>query len=1121
MNLTLFPRITTTCLLISALSACGGDQGAGNAPTGDAAGDVSLRDVLERSALTGDPALAKGLFPVKPDDDALVKLGQLLFFSQTLSAGFDVSCATCHLPHMGGGDGLSLSVGVVPQDRHVAGPGRQLDALRDRDPQADGGPNMHRNSATTFNTALLDRAVMSDGRIQVLPELEVMMAGGHGQPIRTPETGNGADDSGASGLLEAMAPFPIVNNNEMRGFLYADLSAPTAYRERLVQRLRGEADQLYLTEGAAQNWLARFRAAFSAPEGEGAELINMLNVQRALAAYMSSQVFVDNQWKQYVDGNNAAITSLARRGAMLFLSSTDEGGLGCASCHSGDRFTDEGFYNVGFPQLGRGFDRAEGNDVGRWQVSRRADDWFAHRTPSLLNIDLTAPYGHSGSFASLESLLRYHVNPRGEIDHYDFSLRHLPQFSASGFSYPNAEVFTRQAISHSSFLKAETLLPQRQLGTDEEAALVAFLRSLSDSCAADSVCRGQWQPRPEEDPDGHQLFALNGPAPDVAADPLVQTPGSYPEKILFDMPLTSSRNTFSDVQGCTNGLVQSANQNVGRFERRDQALNLTATHGFGYESWFPKGSYALEFVMIAGGVSAAYLDDDCWADLVMTGGDVGGMIAYRNLGFQSGFDFSPALLSGTRPADEYTHFTSVGIADITGDYRRELVYANLKTEDLVIKSKGDDGFYGEIARLPMSRNTYGVSFGDVDHDGDLELFLAHWDFSGVPGTAPALLRNLSGLGLAPMDEDAGTTTVQLDQRFNFVGSFSDILNFGVQDLLVSSDFGTSTVLQNDGSGVFDSRTDRDVITDENGMGAAVGDINNDGLLDWFVSSILDPNGVAEANWGVTGNRLYLNQGGEYISFTDIGGSAGVQDGSWAWGVCMADFNQDGFLDIFQVNGFGYMPDYLRGNGQDETLDASMSRAAEFIDQPPRLFVNNGDETFDDVSAAWGLDVPSEGRGVACFDYDRDGDIDVVFLDHSRGLQFFENQIGHHPGSRFLQVRLVGRSPNTDALGTKVYATADVGGGKGLQRQLRVSQANSNFNGQNLPDLHFGVGHADRIAVLRVEWPDGTGLVCRNVDVNQFLIFDQRDMLWPKFFSDSPDCLWHPNIVQIISDAFTP
>jgi len=138
-----------------------------------------------------------------------------------------------------------------------------------------------------------------------------------------------------------------------------------------------------------------------------------------------------------------------------------------------------------------------------------------------------------------------------------------------------------------------------------------------------------------------------------------------------------------------------------------------------------------------------------------------------------------------------------------------------------------------------------------------------------------------------------------------------------------------------------------------------------------------------------------------------------------------------------------------------------------------------------------LTLPSEGRGLACFDYDRDGDVDIAVFDHSKRLQFFENKTGNGDGSRFLNVRLVGESPNTDALGARVYVTADVGGQFGQQTMMRVSQANSNFNSQNLPDMHFGLGYADSIQTLSVTWPDGSELVCDDLPVNGFVVIDQR------------------------------
>ena len=100
--------------------------------------------------------------------------------------------------------------------------------------------------------------------------------------------------------------------------------------------------------------------------------------------------------------------------------------------------------------------------------------------------------------------------------------------------------------------------------------------------------------------------------------------------------------------------------------------------------------------------------------------------------------------------------------------------------------------------------------------------------------------------------------------------------------------------------------------------------------------------------------------------------------------------------------------------------------------------------------------------------------------------------GSGQGRGFVNIRLVGAPPNTDAIGARVYVDADVGNGFGPQTQFRLSEANSNFNSQNLPDLHFGLGQASIIDAIRIVWPDQTELVCNDVAIDQFLVFDQRD-----------------------------
>jgi len=1058
--------------------------------------DEALRELIEQQGLTGDPATPRGRQQVRPSEDPLVRLGQVLFFSQSFSGSFDSSCGTCHHPDFGTSDGLSISVGVVPIDRNVVGPGRAIDPARDLDPSADGGPNMHRNSPTMFNASLADRVLFFDGRVFVTDEHVVSQ--GFEQSIRTPEHGARAQVRQGFGLLESMANFPMQNDNEMRGYLFADMATPREYREgQLLGRLRGERDTQFLTEGSSERWLALFRNGFARPAGNAAELIQFENVRLAIAAYIKSQIFVDTPWRRFIEGDSTELSREAKRGALLFLGDQAEGGLGCASCHSGDRFTAEGFANVGFPQMGRGFRRADKRDMGRWSVTRHAEDLYAFRVPGLLNVALTAPYGHAGTFDTLAATIRYHVNPRAAVESTDFTFQDVAQIAGTDIVYPHAEPFTRDALVAPTFDFAEAFLPARALGETELSELIAFLGALTDDCAGDPSCISAWTPGIELDPDGHMLVRdrANSPAPEVIA----ATPADYPPFIDLDFEPQAARTTFADVGSCANGTLTAHNDNAARFANLtgSAALGLTAPHGYSRESWY----HAFDTAMVAGGVSAAYLDDDCWPDLAFAGGDDGGLIFYRNRQGQDGFEEYDALGETLRESLGTAH-TGVAIADLDGDYRRELVIGNLVDPVLPILSSRDNGQLYQIAALPMTRPTFGVSFGILTPGGYPSMYMGHWGVLATPSPSQAFMRNEDGARLVSNDVAAHTTPAYIDQDMNFAPAFADFRNAGVQDLVIASDFKTSRTLLNVDGVTFDDVTDTGVITDENGMGSAVGDYDNDGMLDWFVTAVRDENGVPNRMWGLSGNRLYRNTSTQTeLKFEDVTQTAGVDDGAWGWGACAADFDHDGFLDIFHVNGFGRIPDgiLLEQDQQMKTFTDSITKD-KFQDKPSRLFMNQGDGTFQNLATEWEIDMPSEGRGVTCFDYDRDGDIDIALVDHSTGMQFFENQIGHGFTRHFLNVRVVGATPNTDALGARVTVVGLVGNGHGLQSQLRVRQANTNYNGQDLPDLHFGMGIAPVALSVTVEWPgDPEPLVCYAVPTNQFIAFDQRDKTCPRPF----------------------
>jgi enediyne biosynthesis protein E4 len=1120
---TLLKLSLVSCLFFSACK--GGEETGGGAPPAGGGGTVvdpppagggddndndpdpilslddRLAQVIVAKGLTGDPAALRQLSPVVPDavGAPLEKLGQLLFFSRTLGGDFDVACATCHHPQFAGGDALSLSVGVTALHPSLIGPGRTIDSGRDQDPQRDGGPNIPRNSQSVFNVGLYDRALLHDGRVFVFDEEHI--SGGRGQAIRTPDSGQVADIDAGGGLLEAQARQPLVSNREMRNFRFPEFSDPEDYRQHLVARLRGSVEREKLPHpDAPERWLGLFRQAFDRDASASADdLITTTNIQGALAAYQRSLVFVDTPWRDYVRGDASALGDAAKRGALLFLKDPDQGGLGCHSCHAGDHFTDEQFHNVGFPQIGRGR-RADGTDPGRWGVSQLASDRNAFRTPSLLNVALTWPYGHAGTFERLDQVLRYHADPRREVEAF-FSARALSSLSQFGYLdvdslYPGAQQYTRDSLAMQSFAAAESRLPGRALSDGEVADLSAFMHALSDRCMLWFGCTAQWVPAAAEDPDGN-LLVLG--ADFVPPEPDPQP--AYPSEIRLDFPEVTPRTTFPELaESCANAHMIGQPGNLGHgFLRRgyyplDGIFGLTAKHGWSTSTWFGGARGSHEMAMFAGGVTATWLDDGCWPSLVFAGGDTSGVVLYRGKGSRLGFE---KVADGfvTPPG---TRFTGAAHADLNGNYRRELLLGNHLAGEVPIYSPRQDGRYQRVAGLPMSRGTFGIALGDIDNDGFPDFYLAHWAMNGVPGTAPALWKNDAGQRLLPYDEAAGTSSRYVDQTFNFTPLFADLSGDGRQDLLIASDFQTSQVLRNrhgEGSRVYENVTDRAVITDENGMGSVVADFFNDGRLHWFVGSIFDSTGEPRGNWGITGNRLYRNTGAAgQIVFEDVTAQAGeLADGNWGWGVCAADFNHNGFLDIFMVGGFGYIPQsVIQTDGQAEIRDRfRFMTDHEFRHVPPRLYMNNGDGTFTERAMEWGLFYPSEGSGVACFDYDRDGDIDIVLVDQSRGLQFFENQIGHDSNSRFLGVRLVGAAPNTDALGARVYVTADVGAAHGTQQMLRVSQANSNFNGQNLPDLHFGLGKASAVERLRVVWPDGEVLECENVMINRFVVIDQR------------------------------
>jgi len=482
------------------LSGCLGDQRTEEEKASGSDTDDKVKALIEDHRLTGDPTTERTLPSI---DDPMTQLGMQLFFTKALSGEMDVACATCHHPKLGGSDALSLPIGVDAVDPDLLGPGREHSS---NGTNFDGGPTVPRNSPTTFNVALWDEVLFHDGRVQSLATTPAN--NGENTDIETPDSESGVADSNAGdNLTAAQARFPVTSPEEMMG--HEKGMTRSEIRAYLVERLKGDNNDLLTNE-----WLDAFRTGFNSPEGSSDDLITEANIFKAIAEYERSQVFINSPWKDYVDGDDDALSLNAKKGALLFFRSIEDGGANCASCHSGDRFTDESFHNVAMIQIGRGKGDGdtEDNDFGRFKVTGDEDDKFKFRTPSLLNVEFTAPYGHAGAYDNLDDVIKHHLNPSDALNSYTSA----SYASQGGLQDDNVNDNTQEAL--------DALQADRDAGvsgvltnvdlTDEEVGyLVAFLESLSDKCLSgsntDSCDLNDWIPSDSlADPDGLRLNAV-------------------------------------------------------------------------------------------------------------------------------------------------------------------------------------------------------------------------------------------------------------------------------------------------------------------------------------------------------------------------------------------------------------------------------------------------------------------------------------------------------------------------------------------------------------------------------------------------------------------------------------
>lgn len=386
--------------------------------------------------------------PVNPDEAAL---GQLLFYDPILSGNREVACATCHHPALGTGDGLSLGIGDG---------GIGLGPDRVADPANPPEQRIPRNAQALWNLGALEYATLfHDGRV----EIDASRPGG----MRTP-----LDEdmmAGFASMLSAQTMFPVLSPDEMAGH-YSENEIARAIRIGLITGEGGAWDLIARRVAAIPAYAEGFARVY--PEIAAGRPLDFTDISNAIAAFMEFEFRSDTApFDAYLRGQ-AGLEPLAEAGLHLFY-----GEAGCATCHSGPFQTDHGFHPMGAPQLGPGKGarfETHARDEGRFRVTGDPADWFAFRTPALRNVALTAPYGHAGAHATLESFLATHTTGDAVLRH-DRAEVVLPDLPLRDWRI--ADDPAESAAIAAAARRGWTPDP------DGIAALVAFLGTLTDPVA--------------------------------------------------------------------------------------------------------------------------------------------------------------------------------------------------------------------------------------------------------------------------------------------------------------------------------------------------------------------------------------------------------------------------------------------------------------------------------------------------------------------------------------------------------------------------------------------------------------------------------------------------------------
>jgi hypothetical protein len=553
-----------------------------------------------------------------------------------------------------------------------------------------------------------------------------------------------------------------------------------------------------------------------------------------------------------------------------------------------------------------------------------------------------------------------------------------------------------------------------------------------------------------------------------------------------------------------------------------------------------------DYIYNGGGVAIGDINNDQLPDIYFTGNQQSGKL-YLNKGNLQFEDI-------TAKAGLQTTVWSEGVTmvDINNDHFLDIYVCtssrnqNSSAANLLFINNGDLTFTERAQAYGIADKGYNTqaAFFDYDHDNDLDLYILSNALEGfnrnttrpkrIKAEGPStdkLYRNNGNYTFTNISAQAGI----LVEGYGLGIATGDLNGDGWTDIYTANDFLSNDLLYtNQQNGTFKNEIARLLKHQSyNGMGVDIADFNNDALPDIIELDMLpETNKRQKLMFGSMNydrfklnldmgyepqyvrNTLQLNNGNS--TFSEIGQLAGVHNTDWSWSALFADYDNDGWRDLLITNGYGKdITDqdytvYSRAVSQFGTQESIKMQLLEGLEQitevklPNYVYKNNGNLTFSDQSAAWGMVHASISNGAAYSDLDNDGDLDLVVNNLNEQAFVYRNNGEKLIKNNFLKIKLNGDSVNTGGIGAKILLKH---AGKLQFYQHFVTRG---YKSAMDPIIHFGMGNIHTIDSIEITWPDGKYELVTNVPCNQRITLEYKKA--------TPALPVQPMIEPLLTDA---